>query len=84
MLHVWLRAQHSSLAVWQADAKQWQLVDDWQQLQEHYISYKSGNDKRLCLYFPSSHLLQVDTELSLNQLKQLGDLKKRQLPQSSS
>ncbi|WP_299069518.1 type II secretion system protein GspL [uncultured Psychrobacter sp.] len=84
MLHVWLRAQHSSLAVWQADAKQWQLVDDWQQLQEHYISYKSGNDKRLCLYFPSSHLLQVDTELSLNQLKQLGDTGKQYLFEETS
>ena len=72
MLHVWLRAQHSPLAVWHADIRQWQTVAGWQQLQETYNSYKTGSQRTLCLYFPSSHVLQVDTELSSTQLKQLG------------
>jgi len=84
LLHVWLREQHSPLAVWQAEAKQWQLVDNWQQLQERYNSYKGGNVKRLCLYFPSRHVLQVDTELSANQLKQLGDTGKQYLFEETS
>ena len=40
MLHVWLRAQHSPLAVWHEDIKQWQLIDGWQQLHDIYGSYK--------------------------------------------
>ncbi|AMT96671.1 MULTISPECIES: type II secretion system protein GspL [Psychrobacter] len=72
MLHVWLRAQHSPLAVWHEDAQQWQTVDGWQQLQALYGSHKNNAHKTLCLYFPSSHLLQVDTEFTAAQLKQLG------------
>ncbi|MER2164714.1 MAG: type II secretion system protein GspL, partial [Psychrobacter alimentarius] len=72
MLHVWLRAQHSPLAVWHEDAQQWQTVDGWQQLQAIYGSHKNNAHKTLCLYFPSSHLLQVDTEFTAAQLKQLG------------
>jgi len=72
VLHVWLRAQHSPLAVWHEDAQQWQTVDGWQQLQAIYGSHKNNAHKTLCLYFPSSHLLQVDTEFTAAQLKQLG------------
>ncbi|SJN37427.1 type II secretion system protein GspL [Psychrobacter sp. JB385] len=72
MLHVWLRAQHSPLAVWHEDTQQWQTVDGWQQLQAIYGSHKNNAHKALCLYFPSSHLLQVDTEFTATQLKQLG------------
>ncbi|MGP5209944.1 type II secretion system protein GspL [Psychrobacter alimentarius] len=72
MLHVWLRAQHSPLAVWHEDTQQWQTVDGWQQLQAIYGSHKNNAHKTLCLYFPSSHLLQVDTEFTTTQLKQLG------------
>lgn len=72
MLHVWLRAQHSPLAVWHEDSRHWQLVDGWQQLQDIYSRYKANSQKSICLYFPSTHVLQVDTELSSTQLKQLG------------
>lgn len=72
MLHVWLRAQHSPLAVWHEDIKQWQLVDGWQQLHDIYGSYKTNSQKSVCLYFPSSHVLQVESELNTAQLKQLG------------
>ena len=72
MLHVWLRAQHSPLAVWHEDSRHWQLVDGWQQLQDIYSRYKTNRQKSICLYFPSTHVLQVDTELSSTQLKQLG------------
>ena len=72
MLHVWLRAQHSPLAVWHEDSRHWQLVDGWQQLQDIYSRYKSNSQKAICLYFPSTHVLQVDTELNSTQLKQLG------------
>ena len=72
MLHVWLRAQHSPLAIWHEDTQQWQTVDGWQQLQAIYGSHKNNAHKALCLYFPSSHLLQVDTEFTATQLKQLG------------
>ena len=72
MLHVWLRAQHSPLAVWHEDIKQWQLVDSWQQLHDIYGSYKTDSQKSVCLYFPSSHVLQVESELNTAQLKQLG------------
>ncbi|MDN5565182.1 MAG: type II secretion system protein GspL [Psychrobacter sp.] len=77
MLQVWLRAQHSSLAVWHNN--QWQIVDGWQQLHDTYINANSGSyrasssNKTLCLYFPTSHMLQVDTQLTSAQLKQLGD-----------
>lgn len=79
MLHVWLRAQHSPLAVWHEDAQQWQTVDGWQQLQAIYGSHKNNAHKTLCLYFPSSHLLQVDTEFTTAQLKQLGTSGKQYL-----
>ena len=72
MLHVWLRAQHSPLAVWHEDSRHWQLVDGWQQLQDIYSRYKTNSQKSICLYFPSTHVLQVDTELNSTQLKQLG------------
>ena len=72
MLHVWLRAQHSPLAVWHEDSQHWQLVEGWQQLQDIYSRYKANSQKAICLYFPSTHMLQVDTELNSTQLKQLG------------
>lgn len=79
MLHVWLRAQHSPLAVWHEDIQQWQTVDGWQQLQTIYGNYKTNAQKTLCLYFPSSYILQVDTELNATQLKQLGNSGKQYL-----
>ncbi|WP_201537704.1 type II secretion system protein GspL [Psychrobacter immobilis] len=72
MLHVWLRAQHSPLAVWHEDVQRWEVVEGWQQLQAIYGSYKTNAQKTLCLYFPSSHVLQVDTDFNTAQLKQLG------------
>ena len=77
MLQVWLRAQHSSLAVWHNN--QWQIVDGWQQLYDTYINANNGSyrasssNNTLCLYFPTSHMLQVDTRLTSAQLKQLGE-----------
>lgn len=84
MLHVWLRAQHSPLAVWHEDVQQWQMVDGWQQLQTIYSNYKSNSQKALCLYFPSSHALQVDTALNTAQLKQLGNSGKQYLFEETS
>ena len=84
MLHVWLRAQHSRLAVWHEDVQQWQMVDGWQQLQTIYGNYKSNSQKALCLYFPSSHALQVDTALNAAQLKQLGNGGKQYLFEETS
>lgn len=78
MLHVWLRSQHSPLAVWHADTQQWQTVNGWQQLYDTYNSRKN-NRNSLCLYFPSTHILQVDTELNASQLKQLGAMGKQYL-----
>ena len=69
MLHVWLRAQHSPLAVWHGATKQWHAVDSWQQLHDIYSIH---GHKSLCLYFPSQHILQIETPLSGAQLKQLG------------
>ncbi|MGE6440736.1 type II secretion system protein GspL [Psychrobacter sp. NPDC078409] len=84
MLHVWLRAQHSPLAVWHEDVQQWQMVDGWQQLQTIYGNYKSSSQKTLCLYFPSSHALQVETSLNTTQLKQLGNSGKQYLFEETS
>lgn len=84
MLHVWLRAQHSPLAVWHEDIQQWQTVDGWQQLQTIYGNYKTNAQKTLCLYFPSSHILQIDTELNATQLKQLGNSGKQYLFEETS
>ena len=84
MLHVWLRAQHSPLAVWHEDIKQWQVIDGWQQLYEIYGSYKINSQKSVCLYFPSSHVLQVDSELNTAQLKQLGMSGKQYLFEETS
>ncbi len=84
MLHVWLRAQHSPLAVWHEDIKQWQLVDGWQQLHDIYGSYKTNSQKSVCLYFPSSHVLQVESELNTAQLKQLGMSGKQYLFEETS
>ena len=84
MLHVWLRAQHSPLAVWHEDIKQWQLIDGWQQLHDIYGSYKTNSQKSVCLYFPSSHVLQVDSELNTAQLKQLGMSGKQYLFEENS
>ena len=84
MLHVWLRVQHSPLAVWHEDVQQWQMVDGWQQLQTIYGNYKSNSQKTLCLYFPSSHALQVDTALNAAQLKQLGNSGKQYLFEETS
>jgi len=84
VLHVWLRAQHSPLAVWHEDIQQWQSVAGWQQLHDIYSSYKSNSHKTVCLYFPSSHVLQVDTELNGTQLKQLGNTGKQYLFEETS
>ena len=84
MLHVWLRAQHSPLAVWHEDVQQWQMVDGWQQLQTIYGNYKSSSHKTLCLYFPSSHALHMDTALNAAQLKQLGNSGKQYLFEETS
>ena len=88
MLHVWMRAQHSPLLVWQAATQQWQIVSDWQQLQENYTGYgashKSVQHKKLCLYFPSNHMLQVETPLSASQIKQLGESGQQYLFEESS
>ncbi len=84
MLHVWLRAQHSPLAVWHEDIKQWQVIDGWQQLHDIYGSYKTNSQKSVCLYFPSSHVLQVDSELNTAQLKQLGMSGKQYLFEETS
>lgn len=81
MLHVWLRAQHSPLAVWHTDTKQWYAVDSWQQLHDIYDIH---GQQSLCLYFPSNHLLQVETELSGAQLKQLGLTGKQYLFEETS
>ena len=84
MLHVWLRAQHSPLAVWHEDVQRWQSVAGWQALHDIYSSYKSNSNKTVCLYFPSSYVLQVDTELSNAQLKQLGNTGKQYLFEETS
>lgn len=84
MLQVWLRAQHSPLAVWHEDEQLWQPVEGWQQLQSIYGNYKGNAAKTLCLYFPSSHALQVDTELNAAQLKQLGNSGKQYLFEETS
>ncbi|KAA0914344.1 type II secretion system protein GspL [Psychrobacter sp. ANT_WB68] len=84
MLHVWLRAQHSPLAVWHEDIKQWQLIDGWQQLHDIYGSYKTNSQKSVCLYFPSSHVLQITSELNTVQLKQLGMSGKQYLFEETS
>ncbi|ABE74879.1 type II secretion system protein GspL [Psychrobacter cryohalolentis] len=84
MLHVWLRAQHSPLAVWHEDSQHWQLVEGWQQLQDIYSRYKANSQKAICLYFPSNHMLQVDTELNSTQLKQLGSSGKQYLFEETS
>lgn len=84
MLHVWLRAQHSPLAVWHEDIKQWQVIDSWQQLHDIYGSYKTNSQKSVCLYFPSSYVLQVDSELNTAQLKQLGMSGKQYLFEETS
>ncbi len=84
MLHVWLRAQHSPLAVWREDVQQWQTVDGWQQLQTIYGHHKSNGQKAIYLYFPSSHVLQVETALNNAQLKQLGNSGKQYLFEETS
>lgn len=76
MLHVWLRAQHSPLAVWHEATKQWHEVDSWQQLHDIYSIHGHSS---LCLYFPSQHVLQVETVLTGAQLKQLGIVGKQYL-----
>ena len=81
MLHVWLRAKHSPLAVWHTDTKQWHAVDNWQQLHDIYSIH---GHKMLCLYFPTSHVLQVETMLSAAQLKQLGTSGKQYLFEETS
>ena len=84
MLQVWLRGQHSRLAVWHN--QQWQTVDGWQQLHDTYVnsSHRANSSQALCLYFPTSHMLQVDTELSTAQLKQLGNTGKQYLFEETS
>lgn len=84
MLQVWLRGQYSPLAVWHN--QQWQTVDGWQQLHDIYVntSHRANSSQALCLYFPTSHMLQVDTELSTAQLKQLGNTGKQYLFEETS
>lgn len=72
MLHIWMSAQESPLAVWHDDHREWRTVASWQQLQETYQGYKSDREKTLCLYFPSNHILQITSNLDGAQLKQLG------------
>jgi len=60
------------------------MVDGWQQLQTIYGNYKSNSQKTLCLYFPSSHALEVSTALNAAQLKQLGNSGKQYLFEETS
>lgn len=69
MLHVWLRAYNSPIAVWHSEERRWHLVDSWQQL---FDIYGIHGTTAISLYFPTSHLLQVETSLTASQLKQLG------------
>lgn len=67
MQHIWLRNQHSPLMVWQPKTKTWQSVANWQLIKDTF-----GTDG-ICLYFPTRHLLQIETPLTQAQLKQLGN-----------
>lgn len=67
MLHVWLPAQHTQLLVWQDKPQQWQAYQNWQKISDEY------GKQSVCLYFPSRHVLQVTSELSVAQMRQLGD-----------
>lgn len=49
----------------------WQAVANWQQLRERFAAQLARHS--VCLYFPTAHLLQVSSELSAAQLKQLSD-----------
>ncbi len=69
MLHVWFRGQQSPLAVWHLDERRWHLVDHWQQLFDIYGIHGAPN---ITLYFPSQHLLHVESSLTSAQIKQLG------------
>lgn len=69
MLHVWFRGQQSPLAVWHLDERRWHLVDSWQQL---YDIYGIHGAPAITLYFPSQHLLHVESTLTSAQIKQLG------------
>lgn len=65
--------QHDALFVWQPQVEAWEAKDNWQQLRDDY------GVQPVCLYFPTRHLLQVSTELSAAQLKQLGEPGKQYL-----
>lgn len=67
MLHVWLPAQHAQLLVWQDKPQQWQAYQNWQKISDEY------GKQSVCLYFPSRHVLQVTSELSTAQMRQLGE-----------
>ncbi len=73
MLHIWLPTQYSQLYVWLDKQQIWQAHENWQSISEHF------SDRMACLYFPSWHILQLESTLPSAKLKQLGESGKQYL-----
>ncbi len=73
MLHIWLPTQYSQLYVWLEKQQIWQIYENWQAVSEYFSSNK------VCLYFPSQFVLQIESDLPSSQLKQLGETGKQYL-----
>lgn len=66
MINVWLINKNAPLFVWRQE-QHWQPMESWQKIRDEF-----GNQP-ICLYFPTSHLQQIITDLSAAQLKALGE-----------
>lgn len=75
MIHIWLPYQQAPLRVWQETTQTWQLAENWQEVAALISLQQSSKPKHspACLYFPSLHLLKIQSELPAAQLKSLGE-----------
>lgn len=85
MIHVWLPNPKAALRVWQDTTQNWQVVEGWQEVGALAALQDNKNrNKAVCLYFPSVYLLQLEVDLTTQQLKTLGENGRRYLFEDSS
>lgn len=72
VIHIWLPSPTAPLRIWQETSQDWQIAENWQELAT-VIGLQHPKNKQTCLYFPSMLLLHSQPNLTVNQLKQLGE-----------
>lgn len=71
MIHIWLDAQQNKFRVWDSQSTRWFWIDSLSEL--NTATFIKAGEEDICLYLPTQKVLSLDNELSIAQIKQLGD-----------